>query len=208
LVIPSINCPDFEGARDHIKEAEKFSEWIHIDIEDGKFVSHTTWGNPEELQSLEIDLNIEVHLMVEHPEETIESWLRVGAKRVIVHLQTIKDKNFILDICKRYEAEAVLSFDPTVSIDDAAEGDFDDFKHFQILSVFPGPSGQVFEEKSLEKIKSLREKVPTATIEVDGGVNVENIRRIREAGADFLVSGNYIFSSPNPKEAYKTLRNL
>mgnify|MGYP001952767890 CR=1 FL=1 len=176
-------------------------------MSDGKFTKTTSWRNPEELKSLETKLGVEVHLMVEDPESVIESWLAVGAKRIIVHLQAIKNLQFVIDICESYGAEAVLSLDPSITLEKALPY-IKSFNFFQVLSVFPGPSGQRFEEDSVTKIRALRERVPTATIEVDGGVNESTGRLAVDAGADVLVSGNYIFSSPDPKGAYDRLRAL
>ena len=111
MVIPSINSSEFNVAANNIKKAEGFSEWIHIDVEDGRFTKYVTWGNPEEFKSLNTRLNLEVHLMVQEPEGEVERWLKVGAKRIIVHLQSIKDPSFILRMCNRYGAEAELSLD-------------------------------------------------------------------------------------------------
>jgi len=200
MVIPSINCSTFREAKEKIKKAEGFLDsggWIHIDVEDGKFTRHTTWGNPIEFKALDTKLNVEVHLMVQEPELSVEAWLTAGAKRVIVHLQAMGNPAFILDTCRRHKAQAMLSFDPSIPIDRGLPY-IRSFDSFQILSVFPGPSGQKFREDSLDKIKSLRERTPVATIEVDGGINESTGALAKSAGADLLVSGNYIFGDPDP----------
>lgn len=211
MVIPSINCPNFLEAEKRIRQAELLllpgEGWIHIDVSDGKFSETTSWGSPEELKSIKTDLNVEVHLMIQDPESVIESWLDVGVKRVVVHLQSIKNPRFILDICKKYGAEAVLSFDPSTPIENGIPY-LKDFSFFQVLSVSPGPSGQKFLENSIDKIRALRERAPTATIEVDGGIDELTVKLARAAGADILVSGNYIFGNPNPSGAYEKLRAL
>lgn len=211
MVIPSINSSTFSEAVNGIKKAEEFlpsgEGWIHIDVEDGKFIPHVTWGNPEEFSSLNTKLNVEVHLMVENPETYIESWLKAGAKRIIVHLQTMKTPAFILETCERHGADAMLSFDPSVPVDLGLPY-LGNFKFFQVLSVFPGPSGQKFREDALIKIRSLRERAATATIEVDGGINETTGKLAKDAGADILVSGHYIFGSPDPRGAYERLKAL
>lgn len=211
MVILSINCPTFEEAEKEIRLAESFlregEDWLHIDVSDGKFSDFTSWGNAEELKSLRLNLNIEVHLMVEDPESVMEAWLAAGAKRVIIHLQSIKNPQSILDMCRKYGAEPMISFDPSVSVENGVPY-FADFNYFQILSVFPGMSGQKFIDESLEKIKSLRARVPTAKIEVDGGINERTGRLAKDAGADVLVSGHYVFGSPNPMDAYEELKSI
>lgn len=211
MVIPSINCSTFSEATRHIRKAEEFlpgdDGWIHIDVEDGKFTSVTSWGNPEELKSLNVKTNVEVHLMIENPEEVSEAWLKAGAKRLIVHVQTMQDPSALLEIARRYGAEIMLSLDPTQSIEKVAPY-IKDFKYLQVLTVFPGPSGQEEQQGWIEKIKALREISPTATIEVDGGVNEGTGRLAKDAGANILVSGHYIFGSPDPRGAYKKLKTL
>lgn len=208
MVIPSINCPNFAAAKEQIEKAREFLReggWIHIDVSDGKFTETKSWGNPEELRSLGTTFNVEVHLMVEEPEAVVGSWLRAGARRVIVHVQAMRDPGGLLALAKRYNAEVMLALDPTQSTE-AARPFLKDFTYLQVLSVFPGPSGQTFQEEAIHKIRALREASPTATIEVDGGVDGENAGRIKEAGADILVSGHYIFGSPDPKGAYEELK--
>lgn len=208
IVIPSINCPDFETATIQIRKAEKFFEseggWVHIDVSDGKFTPAPSWGNPGELESLKTKLNIEVHLMVQNPEVVIESWLTAGVKRVIVHLQTMQDPALVLGICGQHGAEAMLSFDPSVSIEQGLAY-LKNFNSFQILTVFPGASGQAKQSGWTEKVKSLRERLPTATIEVDGGMDSEGASAAQDAGANIVVSGHYIFGNPDPLGAYEKL---
>jgi len=207
LVIPSINCPDFKTAENYIRKAEKFAKWIHIDVSDGEFSNTTSWGSPEELRSLNTNLNVEVHLMVEDPEDVIEKWFDAGAKRAIVHLQSMKDPKKFIDIANEYNAEIMLALDPSIDIDKALPF-LSAFEHFQVLAVYPGPSGQKFKEESIDKIRALRERRPTATIEVDGGVNESTGKLAADAGANVLVSGNYIFGSPDPKFAYDRLNSI
>ena len=211
MVIPSINTKNFTDATRQIKKAESFlppgDGWIHIDVEDGRFTPATSWGTPDELKSLDVKTNVEVHLMVENPEEVSEAWLKVGVKRLIVHVQTMQDPSALLEVARRYGAEIVLSLDPTQSVDKVLPY-IGDFRYLQVLTVFPGPSGQKEQSGWTEKIRSLREHAPTATIEVDGGMNEETGRLAKDAGANILVSGHYIFGSPDPRGAYEKLKTL
>lgn len=94
-VIPAINCPDFICLKEKLEKAAEFSSWVQLDIADGKFTAHKTWNNPKELKQFVINnlqsaINIEVHLMVEKPEEVIEDWVKAGAKRLIIHFEAIE----------------------------------------------------------------------------------------------------------------------
>lgn len=211
-VIPVINCDTREYAVDRLRKAREFSEWVHVDIGNGKFASIVSWGSPEEWQKLLAEeefkgLNIEFHLMVESPEMVLDSWLRTGAKRVIIHLETMTDSVYILEKCKNYGVEAVLSIGPKTEVERLLAHEHD-FQRFQVLAVFPGLQGQKFQEDALEKIKFIREHIPSAIIEVDGGMNLETAKMVKEAGSDIVVSSSYIFGSSNPVESYTKLKNV
>ena len=96
-IIPAINCQNFECVSEKLKKAGDFFSqsggWIQIDIADGKFTDWKTWNNPGELSDAKNqlpDVNIEVHLMVEHPEEAIDDWIKTGIQRIIVHFEAIR----------------------------------------------------------------------------------------------------------------------
>jgi ribulose-phosphate 3-epimerase len=207
LVIPTINCADFGCAKERIKEITSFSSWVHIDVADGKFTKNVTWANPNEPILIKSKLKIEAHLMVENPEDLIEPWLAAGAKRIIVHLETIKNIDVILKLCAKYKADAVLSLDSWFNIQDV-EPYLGKFNHFQVLAVEPGLAGQNFDKEAINKIKFLRQKMPNATIEIDGGINPDTAKLAKEAGADIFAAASYIFSCENPKAAFKTLNSI
>ncbi|MBI2024741.1 MAG: hypothetical protein HYT03_01435 [Candidatus Harrisonbacteria bacterium] len=218
-IIPAINAPDFETAEEQIKTAAEFFSdlpsgalakegWIHIDVTDGIFSPAQIWGNPEELKKLEIEnLKLEIHLMVSNPEGVIDSWLRTKmVKRVIIHLEAMTDSVYILEKCRKYGAEAMLAINPGTEAERLLAHK-DDFKYFQLLGVKPGWAGQKFNEKILDKIRFIKRNIPNAIIEIDGGVNGDNAKDLKEAGADILVSASYIFKNKDPKKAYETLKN-
>ena len=206
-ILPAINCPDFACAKERIRKAEAFSEWMHVDVVDGKFAPPITWGNPEEFAALKTPLKLEAHLMVEDPESALDAWLRAGAKRVVVHLESLKDPVYVLEKCKKFGAEVFLG----LTLGTEAERAFapaGDFQGFLVLAVFPGYSGQPLQEIALEKIRRIKAHAPSAIIEVDGGVNGGTAPRIKAAGADILISASHIFSAGNPADAYHALSAL
>lgn len=209
-------------------EASKFlmeGDWIHIDVTDAKFTYNKTWNNPEELKKLlkahkEFNFKIGVHLMVEEPEKVMGKWLEAGVKRVIAHLEAILDKKYrhpavapekiIEDIFKqssKFGAEVMLSTNPETKLE-KMETYLEGFAAFQVLAVNPGLAGQKFLPTVLEKVRFLRHHFPNAKIEVDGGVNLETARLVKEAGADILTAASYIFDNKNPKEAYSKLAQV
>lgn len=209
-IIPGINCSDSKCLREKIKKLEDVpSDWIHIDIADGKFAPIRTWNKPEELISLR--QNIEVHLMVEDPEKEVDKWIKVGAKRIIIHLEVLKkgnsDKilNYILEKCSENDMELGIALNPETSIDELIPY-LDVFLFVQILSVKPGFSGQEFNEEVIEKIEFLRERAPDIDIEVDGGVNPEVAKLVINAGANILVSTSYILENKDSVRAFNNLK--
>jgi len=217
-VIPAINVTTRDEAKKYIlrsaellKSINKEERFIHIDIVDGKFAKNTTWGSPSEL--LEIfrenpslrGIYFEIHLMVVNPESVIESWLKTGiVKKVIVQNETLTDYRTALGKCSGHGAVLMISSAPESSVEKLLPC-AGEVGHFQILSVPPGFSGQTFLESSLEKIKFLRHRVPNATIEVDGGVTLEVAKKVKLAGADEIVSANYLLKSENPAKIFDLL---
>lgn len=196
------------------KKISEFSEWAHLDVEDGVFTPSVSWGNLEEFSHLASELpmlRFEIHLMVANPEQVLGDWFKAGADRAIVHFEAMSNPHLILDAAKKSGGELMLALSPGTAADmlvpylhPPAGG----FSGFQILAVFPGPSGQKFNASVLEKIKFLREKAPDAIIEVDGGINPETAKLVKEAGASILVSGSYVMNSPDPRSAYEALSRI
>ncbi len=210
-VIPAINCLDFRSALKRIEDAEKFlkkGDWLHLDVADGIFTANKSWRNATEWANLRSKFNLEVHLMVEHPENYIEQWIAAGAGRFIVHVETITKhmaRQIIARAAKRGIIEVMLSSNPHTTISRLWPY-LPLFSHFQVLAVEPGLAGQKFIPVTLQKAKFLRNFAPNAKIEVDGGVVPESIKAIKKAGANVVVSGSYIFNSEKPKAAFKKLQ--
>lgn len=201
LVIPIINVDSFEEAEELIKMVEPYVDpanggtgWVQIDM------MHDVY----DLSTLETSLKVEVHLMMDDIEESIEDWLIAPINRIIFQLEAVRDPDFVIEKCKKAGKEVGVSIAPdtpwTQLIPFCGKIDL-----FQILSVYPGPSGQGFEESSLEKIKNLRKNCPSAIIEVDGGINKEVAEKVSKAGADIVSASSYIFNSNDIKRAIKEL---
>lgn len=231
-VIPGINCMDEEGVRLFLGQATSFlpkNHFVHLDIADGKFTYHKTWNDPQVWRKFEAPFSLEVHLMVEEPEREVPLWLAAGAKRVIVHYESIVGgpareadphpadgvrRNpmapedviaLILRECRSHGAEAFLAVNPETPVEPLRVY-FEQFHGAQVLAVHPGLSGQKFLPIALEKIKFLRRALGDVTIEVDGGIVPETARRAKDAGATIAVSTSYIWQgSTDYAAAYKEL---
>ncbi len=211
-ILPVINCPDFRTAREHLEIAKSFlgdGDFVHLDVADGAFTFHKTWANATEWANLRSHVPLEVHLMVEHPEKHIESWLAAGAKRFVVHVETVSEETFaaIVARCHKRGVQVMLSSNPQTQAR-KLEPFFKHTSWFQVLSVYPGPAGQRFLPLTMRKVQWIRKHMPGATIEVDGGITPTTARQAKKAGADMVTSESYILKSKNPAEAYDELVTL
>lgn len=211
-VLPSINCApqDTEAVAAGLRQAAAAgAEMVHFDVADGAFTFHKTWDEPEQLAGMVPKPAFEVHLMVAEPLAAVQRWLAAGARRVIVHMETISPRAFapLAAAIRAAGAEPVLGMNPETPADNVLA-----YAHatssFLVLSVHPGMSGQKFLPRALETVAFLRRTVPNAKIEIDGAMNPETARAAIAAGADSLVSGSYLFESADPAAAYKELSAL
>ena len=225
-MIPIINCVDFDCVKERFKKAVEFgAEWVQFDVSDGQFTSVKNWNEPEKLipsakggsasggNTQHPTLNIEVHLMIEKPEKDVERWLRAGAKRIIVHIESEFDFEKVKKSCEEYSAELMLALKPETPIEKIfpyINGQISNIKLVQLLAVDPGLSSQKFQPQVLEKARILlkRREADIIAIEIDGGINPETARLARDAGIKIIASGSYIFESQNPEKAYRTLAVL
>lgn len=169
MVIPVINETNFEEIKRKIKLIEPYCEWVQIDIADGVFTPNKTWQNSSELADLQTFLNIELHLMVLEPEKNIEEWLKISAvKRVIVHLEGVKDFEKLKNLTDQYQKELGLAINPETSWE-ILKPYLEKINFVQILAVKPGLAGQKFNPQIIEKIKALKNYKNDVILEVDGG---------------------------------------
>ncbi len=202
-VVPAINAHSFHEARDLIDRAARFLSaggWMHIDVADGSITPHMLWGNSDEFKSLKISaikkLHCEVHLMTRDWQTRAVAWRAAGAERIIVPVELLTVEKCAVDI--------MPSVGPHISAD-ALQPFFGATRQFQILAVPPGSPGQNFQEDALQKIAFVRARAPRATLEVDGGITPAIARRVKDAGADSVVSSSYIWQSADPEKAYQEL---
>lgn len=235
-VIPAIIPESFEDLKDKMAQVRKLTSLVQIDVCDGKFVPSKCWpyvGDEdgdfpriiEEDEGFPFweDLDFEVDLMIKNPEDTAENWVRAGAKRIILHIES-SDK--ILDFVKKLRKEYGYPADSAVSVEigmgisiDTPNEDLDIFltpdESGKILADFVqfmgidhiGYQHQEFDEKVLIKIKQLRKKYPNVIISIDGGVNFNDAHDLVKAGVNRLVSGSALYSSENIKEAIEEMKN-
>lgn len=200
-IIPSINVRTFEELKNRIGRASSLARWVHLDVADGIFTKHLTWSNPKDLESLETELALEVHLMIASPENFLDQWLGRGVKRLFVQVEASNDLNLVLDKCLKAGVEAGLALNPETPSDRILPW-VNLFDWILFLAVDPGPSGQEFQDIVYEKIRTLRLLYPGVKIEVDGGIKIEQIKKLKNLGVDGVVVGSALFGADDPKSVF------
>jgi ribulose-phosphate 3-epimerase len=202
LISASILAADFRFLEKEIKTAESAGvDAIHVDVMDGVFVPNISMG-PMIVETCRkiTSLPLDVHLMIIHPEKYLKSFQNAGADSISIHVEDNKVVGESLKIIKQTGCRAGLVLNPETSLHE-----IDNFlmlaDYFLVMTVHPGFGGQKFIEESLHKIQELAEKLFSRklakTIQVDGGINTENISDLAVAGAHDFVAGNSIFKHPN-----------
>ena len=215
-IIPVILAKDFGELKEKIELVASCAKTVQLDVMDGVFVNNKTWNAPEDLEKIESDVALEAHLMVEAPHRVLNRWLASPkVSRIILHWEALEkihnhellpyetqvdDKFPISNLSReihRHNKQFGVALNPKTPIE-VLDHFIKEIDLVLLMSVNPGFSGQEFMEEVIPKIVALRQRHPNVKIEVDGGVSLENILKLAEAGADFLVMGSAIFSSKEP----------
>jgi ribulose-phosphate 3-epimerase len=212
-IAPSILASNFARLGDEIRAVEEGgAEVIHVDVMDGHFVPNISIGIPV-VASLRkaTRLPFDVHLMIEQPEEYIEEFVRAGADRVLVHQEATPHLDRALEMIRELGAEAGAVINPATPVVMLSDV-LDKVDTVLVMSVNPGFGGQKFIPRAVDKIRQLNDWRGRYNagfrIEVDGGVDLENIGDLAQAGANTFVAGTSIFHEPDPAERVRQLRKL
>jgi ribulose-phosphate 3-epimerase len=212
-LVPSILSADFSRLDREIQAAERGGgSVIHIDIMDGHFVPNITMGPPV-VRSLRrvTKLPLDCHLMIENPDDFIPSFADAGANWIAVHYEACRHLHRTIQIIGDCGMEAAVAVNPATRVDLLLDI-LPMLHHVLVMTVNPGFGGQKFIEFSLEKIRHLTELRASLglkfSIEVDGGIAPDTVRRVVEAGADLLVAGSAIYDSPDPEVAARELLEM
>jgi ribulose-phosphate 3-epimerase len=207
---PSLYAADFSCLREEIEIVmDAGAKIFQFDVGDGHFVEPVTIG-PIVLQSISGLVHgrggvLDVHLMTEHPERHFQAVAEAGGDSVTFHVEAVDDVPETAARACELGLATGLAFNPETEpeVAAAAAGDVD---LVLCMSIHPGYSGQEFMPESLERIRRLRELLPDAKpIQVDGGVGLENVHALREAGASLLVAGSSVYGEDDPAAAYRRL---
>ena len=210
LLCPSILSADFAELGAAIEQVTETADIIHVDVMDGHFVPNLTVGPPV-VASLKrrTKLPLDVHLMVDNPISLIESFARAGADTLVVHLEACAHLHRAMQLIHDAGCTAGVAINPGTSLY-ALEEILPFVDVVLLMTVNPGYGGQNYITGMLDKIRRLRRMLDTlgrpVHLQIDGGLNLENIRENYLAGADMIVVGNAVYGRPDPAEALRQLR--
>lgn len=210
-IAPSILSADFSRLAQEIEAVERGGAGVlHVDVMDGHFVPNITIGLPV-VKSIAgtTRLPIDAHLMISEPGRYAEQFVAAGARMVSVHVEADAHLHRTLTGIKSAGAQAGVAINPATSLDSLEEAlPFADY--VLIMSVNPGFGGQRFISTALDKVRRLRRMIDerglNVRIEIDGGIDLNNIAEVVAAGAEILVAGTAIFGAADPQEATRLLR--
>ena len=211
LIAPSLLSADFAALGQDIAAVERGgADLLHVDVMDGHFVPNLSMGPPI-VQAIRrvASVPLDVHLMLDNPDQYIEAFVKAGAARVTVHVEVLPHLHRTLQFIKACGAKAGVALNPSTpvgTLEDVA-GDLD---QVLVMSVNPGFGGQTFIPRSESKIRAVKQMLDgagsSAPIAVDGGVDRGNAARLVQAGATILIAGSSIFSGGAAERATRELR--
>ena len=207
-ILPSIFGADILRLKDEIHFLEEeLTEILHVDLMDGTYVSNIAFG-PNQIAAMKkaSSMIFDVHMMLANPERHIDDVINTGAEMISVHYESTPHVHYIIQKIKKAGRKAGVVLNPGTP-ESVIEYLLDDIDYILLMTINPGQPGQTFIHKSLEKIRNTKKMISARDIqiEVDGGVNLDNVKQVKEAGADLIVVGGALFNK-QPRESYQALK--
>ena len=211
IVSPSVLAANFAKLGDEIKKTEKAgAAYSHLDVMDGIFVPNISFGAPM-ISSIRKASNLifDVHLMITEPQRYIDDFVKAGADIITIHYESCENPREVIKYIKSKEVKAGLAIKPATPADVVYDmlGELD---MVLVMTVEPGFGGQKMIPETLEKVRQIRsyanKRGINIDIEVDGGLNADNVGMATEAGANVIVAGSAVYNAKSPKEVIKTMK--
>ncbi len=213
LIAPSVLSANFANLQSDIEMINNSAaDWFHVDVMDGVFVPNISFGFPviKALKKL-AKKPLDVHLMIVDPDKYTQAFKEAGADNLTVHIEACPHLHRSVQNIKSFGMKAGVAINPHTNIN-LLEDVISDIDIVCLMSVNPGFGGQKFIENTYEKINHLKQliakKNSNALIEIDGGVDLNNYKKLIACGANVLVAGNTVFSSNNPADMIKNLKTI
>lgn len=213
LLAPSVLAADFANLQRDVTMVNKSqADWFHIDIMDGVFVPNISFGMPV-LKAIgtHVEKPLDVHLMIVDPDRYIKTFADLGAAVLTVHYEACTHLHRSLQAIKQHGMKAGVALNPHTPVE-LLQDVLGDLDLVCLMSVNPGFGGQKFIEQTYDKVRRLanmREQSQSDfLIEIDGGVTSDNAAALKEAGADVLVAGSFVFRSQDPTQTIASLKDL
>lgn len=207
-IIPAVLGATSAEVKEKLLKTVGHTEWVHVDVVDGKFAEPESWHAPLDLWEIVGIPKVELHLMVADPMAAIPDWVNAPIDRILFHIESNGDKRAVIEKIKKYKMEPglVLKLETDIS---AADPYLRELSVIQLMSIAQiGAYGASFDERVLAKVKALRQKWPGGTIAIDGGVNEGNITTLRDAGATACAVGSAVFGEGDISSTIERLRSV
>ena len=211
IIAPSMLSSDFGRLIDEIELINKSNaDWFHLDVMDGVFVPNITFGSPV----LDIFKNyakkpLDIHLMIVNPENYIDKFSSYNPDIITIHMEAVNHISAVLKKIKNLNIKAGLAINPDTPIKHL-EPYINEIDMVCLMGVFPGFSGQKFINQTNSRLRDLKNLIESkkskVLIQIDGGVDLSNVKELSRLGADILVSGSCIFKSKNPSKIIDSLK--
>lgn len=210
-IAPSLLSADFSALNSEIKRvSDAGAKYLHLDVMDGAFVPNITFG-PDLITCIRksTDMFFDVHLMIKRPERYIDRFVKAGADSITVHYEACENPMSVINLIHSYEMKTGVAISPSTPVEHLYPL-IDYIDMALIMTVEPGFGGQSMIPEALDKVRALRkyisERGVNVDIEVDGGINADNIGLATSAGANIIVSGSAIFKSKKPRAVIQAMK--